>query len=374
MGRILPARRVARAHIHCAIDVYVCSLAALAHRGSDTLLRTRSLTQPGAAVEQCRMYALEQDLCCPITLEVMRDPVVADDGHSYEREAIECWLIGNRTSPVTRRVMGTASLIPNHRLRTLIQDLQGNPTGDAPRGPVANVLGAGARVESISYTAYRHALGRAKAMHSLACRDLLRAKAKAKNKRMKNQLQKAEMKAIQLYVRGELSNDPAVKASHFPAVKAIDAIDRNCQFGVLPLYLTGEHIICEVDRNETWEIHREDAEAEIARGNLAVMSDEEATEKLAAGRVCHLIRSNAPSSYALNDLPIVYYKPAGIYARIEEQVGENAVYKMLRRLVAYHYSKRINWKWRENFTQYEEFVQDGIIVDEQNSDASDEED
>jgi len=28
---------------------------------------------------------------CPITHEVMVDPVVAQDGHTYERQAIEEW-------------------------------------------------------------------------------------------------------------------------------------------------------------------------------------------------------------------------------------------------------------------------------------------
>ena len=29
---------------------------------------------------------------CPITLELMRDPVMAADGHTYEREALLRWL------------------------------------------------------------------------------------------------------------------------------------------------------------------------------------------------------------------------------------------------------------------------------------------
>ena len=81
------------------------------------------LTNAGAAAEM-RRFALKNDLRCPITLEVMRDPVLAGDGHSYERAAIERWLSSHRTSPLTGRVMPTAQLLPNHRLRMLIQDLQ----------------------------------------------------------------------------------------------------------------------------------------------------------------------------------------------------------------------------------------------------------
>ena len=85
---------------------------------------SRERDQRGAAAEQRRtLSALKQDLRCPITLEVMRDPVIAGDGHSYEREAIERWLSSHRTSPLTGSVIAHTTLIPNHRLRTLIQGL-----------------------------------------------------------------------------------------------------------------------------------------------------------------------------------------------------------------------------------------------------------
>ena len=31
------------------------------------------------------------NLLCPITYEIMEDPVIAYDGHSYERKAIKEW-------------------------------------------------------------------------------------------------------------------------------------------------------------------------------------------------------------------------------------------------------------------------------------------
>jgi hypothetical protein len=46
------------------------------------------------------LLAIPEVFVCPITMEVMRDPVIAADGHTYEREAIENWLRrGHRTSP-----------------------------------------------------------------------------------------------------------------------------------------------------------------------------------------------------------------------------------------------------------------------------------
>lgn len=61
---------------------------------------------------------------CPITQEVMRDPVVAADGHSYERTAITHWLHGLRrlTSPVTNLSLPSLALLPNYALKQAIDE------------------------------------------------------------------------------------------------------------------------------------------------------------------------------------------------------------------------------------------------------------
>jgi hypothetical protein len=56
---------------------------------------------------------------CPITNEVMEDPVVAADGHTYEREAIETWFRRRNTSPMTNQVIAP-NLFPNFNLRSQI--------------------------------------------------------------------------------------------------------------------------------------------------------------------------------------------------------------------------------------------------------------
>jgi len=58
---------------------------------------------------------------CPITREVMFNPVVAPDGHTYERKAIEEWLRRNGTSPVTRQPIKRGALTPNRALKGLIK-------------------------------------------------------------------------------------------------------------------------------------------------------------------------------------------------------------------------------------------------------------
>ncbi|OVA15844.1 U box domain [Macleaya cordata] len=60
---------------------------------------------------------------CPISLELMRDPVTVSTGQTYDRASIESWVAtGNTTCPVTRSPLSDFTLIPNHTLRRLIQN------------------------------------------------------------------------------------------------------------------------------------------------------------------------------------------------------------------------------------------------------------
>ena len=65
-------------------------------------------------------------LRCPITLEVMRDPVKAADGYTYERRAIERVLQLNpysANSPQTGAPLAHLLLLPDFSLRSLISDV-----------------------------------------------------------------------------------------------------------------------------------------------------------------------------------------------------------------------------------------------------------
>ncbi|KAJ3434582.1 regulator of chromosome condensation [Anaeramoeba flamelloides] len=57
---------------------------------------------------------------CPITFEVMFDPVLASDGYSYEREAIEDWFSKKDTSPMTGANITSKVLVPNNSLKEQI--------------------------------------------------------------------------------------------------------------------------------------------------------------------------------------------------------------------------------------------------------------
>ncbi|KAI3798313.1 hypothetical protein L1987_33585 [Smallanthus sonchifolius] len=60
---------------------------------------------------------------CPISLEIMKDPVTLSTGITYDRESIEKWLCNkkNVTCPITKQPLTDFELTPNHTLRRLIQ-------------------------------------------------------------------------------------------------------------------------------------------------------------------------------------------------------------------------------------------------------------
>ena len=66
----------------------------------------------------------EDDCICPITHELMTDPVMAADGFSYEREAITSWFRQYDTSPCTNMVLDHKFLTPNIQLKNIIQTIR----------------------------------------------------------------------------------------------------------------------------------------------------------------------------------------------------------------------------------------------------------
>lgn len=67
--------------------------------------------------------AIPNEFYCPITFGLMTDPVIAEDGHTYEREAIEQWFVNHNTSPKTNLPLISTNLIANIALRNTIRDM-----------------------------------------------------------------------------------------------------------------------------------------------------------------------------------------------------------------------------------------------------------
>ncbi|XP_061368796.1 U-box domain-containing protein 8-like [Gastrolobium bilobum] len=67
---------------------------------------------------------LPEHFKCPISLEIMSDPVILSSGHTFDRSSIQRWLdAGHRTCPITKLPLPDHDpLIPNHALRSLISN------------------------------------------------------------------------------------------------------------------------------------------------------------------------------------------------------------------------------------------------------------
>ena len=76
---------------------------------------------------------------CPISHEVMRDPVVDTEGNSYERSAIEEWLSRNASSPVTRQPLSKSQLKPNRALKDAIDHMESQFKSQGLADPFANI-------------------------------------------------------------------------------------------------------------------------------------------------------------------------------------------------------------------------------------------
>ncbi len=59
---------------------------------------------------------------CPISWEKLSDPVITNEGHSYERWAIEKWLVRQDTSPITGLKLTDYSVLPNYALKSAVDD------------------------------------------------------------------------------------------------------------------------------------------------------------------------------------------------------------------------------------------------------------
>jgi U-box domain len=64
---------------------------------------------------------IPSEFVCPLTLEIMSDPVVSRYGKNFERNAILRWIgAGHDTCPLTRQLLRLSDLVTDHRLRLRI--------------------------------------------------------------------------------------------------------------------------------------------------------------------------------------------------------------------------------------------------------------
>ncbi|CAH8337120.1 unnamed protein product [Eruca vesicaria subsp. sativa] len=63
------------------------------------------------------------DFFCPLSLEVMTDPVIVSSGQTYEKAFIKRWIdLGLKVCPKTRQTLTHTTLIPNYTVKALISN------------------------------------------------------------------------------------------------------------------------------------------------------------------------------------------------------------------------------------------------------------
>ncbi|XP_052626604.1 U-box domain-containing protein 4 [Lactuca sativa] len=71
--------------------------------------------------ESSNPVPIPPDFCCPLSLELMTDPVIVASGQTYERGYIRKWLdLGLTVCPKTMQTLAHTNLIPNYTVKALI--------------------------------------------------------------------------------------------------------------------------------------------------------------------------------------------------------------------------------------------------------------
>ncbi|PKA62953.1 U-box domain-containing protein 19 [Apostasia shenzhenica] len=102
------------------MGLMIYSLAELFDPSPD--VRKRRLKEYYSQQDSAAVDLLNADgLRCPISLELMKDPVTVTTGQTYDRTSILRWLnSGNQTCPVTGEKLTSSDLVPNSAIRNLI--------------------------------------------------------------------------------------------------------------------------------------------------------------------------------------------------------------------------------------------------------------
>ncbi|XP_075669939.1 U-box domain-containing protein 15-like [Castanea sativa] len=91
-------------------------------------------------LEKCPSLLIPHEFLCPITLEIMTDPVIVASGQTYERESILKWFDSNhRTCPKTRQTLAHLSIAPNFALKNIILQWCEKNNFQLPKKPDSSV-------------------------------------------------------------------------------------------------------------------------------------------------------------------------------------------------------------------------------------------
>uniref|UniRef100_A0A7N0ULV8 U-box domain-containing protein 12 n=1 Tax=Kalanchoe fedtschenkoi TaxID=63787 RepID=A0A7N0ULV8_KALFE len=103
----------------------------------DKLIPSDGLGLASSDLTEDKSLVIPEDFRCPISLELMKDPVIVSTGQTYERDCIEKWLLaGHYTCPKTQQPLANNCLTPNYVLRSLIAQWCEANGMEPPKRPV----------------------------------------------------------------------------------------------------------------------------------------------------------------------------------------------------------------------------------------------
>ncbi|KAI9085225.1 hypothetical protein K1719_032748 [Acacia pycnantha] len=96
----------------------------LSKRSSTTTTTTPAPSSSSLSLKLRHKTSLNcpEEFKCPLSKQLMRDPVIVASGQTYDRTFIQKWLkAGNRTCPRTRQVLSHTVLTPNYLISEMIE-------------------------------------------------------------------------------------------------------------------------------------------------------------------------------------------------------------------------------------------------------------
>lgn len=169
---------------------------------------------------------IPEDFRCPISLDLMKDPVIVSTGQTYERAFIEKWLAdGHSTCPKTQQVLTSKILTPNYVLRSLIaQWCEVNGIEPPQRSGSSQPSESMTQAERSKYEALLHKLTSGKIEDRRAAAGEIRLLAK---RNANNRVAIAEAGAIPLLVDLLSTTDPLTQEHAVTALLNLSICDNN---------------------------------------------------------------------------------------------------------------------------------------------------
>lgn len=82
------------------------------------------------------------EFTCPISMDIMTDPVIVQCGHTFDKESLENWLRSNSVCPTCRVNVNRNEISTNFSLKSMIENSLQNGGSYRPSSSFSNVSGS----------------------------------------------------------------------------------------------------------------------------------------------------------------------------------------------------------------------------------------